>query len=178
MYKLQDFSLDLICENVDVNYSVCNVISSFKHSFLLNKVKPVINLNVDSSTVITDKKWNEFMIGQLISNAVKYTTLSSGEKKVIIDIDKHEDGLLLTIKDTGIGIPPEDMSRIFDAYFTGTNGRKLSSSTGIGLFMVKEICNNLDCKINVSSEIKKGTSVSILYKRRSKYGDTNMQRTE
>lgn len=178
MFKLQDFSLDFIPEDVDLSESVRKVISSFKHSFLLSSVKPIINMNVDSSTVITDRKWNEFMIGQLISNAVKYTSLSHGEKKVLIDINNHENGLLLTIEDTGIGIPPEDIPRIYDAYFTGTNGRRIPSSTGIGLFMVKKICNKLDFDITSSSELEKGTSISILYKRRSKYGDTNIQRTE
>ncbi|WBW96872.1 sensor histidine kinase [Oceanirhabdus sp. W0125-5] len=178
MFKLQDFSLDFIPEDVDLNESVLKVISSFKHSFLLSGVKPIINMNGTSPNVITDKKWNEFIISQLISNAVKYTSLSSGEKKVIIDITNHEKGLLLIIKDTGIGIPPEDIPRIYDAYFTGTNGRRIPSSTGIGLFMVKKICDKLDFKITLDSELKKGTQISILYKRRSKYGDTNSQRTE
>ena len=71
---------------------------------------------------------------------------------------------MLDIIDEGIGIPNKDIKRIFDPFFTGKNGRKYGESTGMGLYISKEVCNNLGHNIEVTSEINKGTQVSIIFK--------------
>lgn len=104
--------------------------------------------------VVTDDKWLSFVIEQIISNALKYT--SSGS----ITISHTQDNELL-IADTGIGIDSADLPRVFDKGFTGFNGRYEKTSTGIGLFLVKRIMAKLGHKLRIESEVGVGTRVYI-----------------
>ncbi|MNJ62145.1 Sensor histidine kinase GraS [compost metagenome] len=70
---------------------------------------------------------------------------------------------ILEIEDEGIGIPDSDLPRVFDAYFTGENGRKFQESTGMGMYLVKEICHKLGHEIELESVEGKGTAVRILF---------------
>ena len=91
---------------------------------------------------------------QLINNAVKYT--NSGTIKIVCSEGQ------LKIQDSGIGILPEDLPRLFDHGFTGFNGRANEKSSGLGLYLTKLILDKLDFQIKVSSEIDKGTEIYIL----------------
>ncbi|WP_438823672.1 ATP-binding protein [Bacillus pseudomycoides] len=97
---------------------------------------------------------------QVINNAIKYS-FSGG--KVCFYAKESENEVTLYIQDSGVGIKKEELSRVFDAFFTGSNGRKEEKSTGIGLYMCKCICDNLNDKIEITSEVSKGTTVSITY---------------
>lgn len=101
-------------------------------------------LNVD---VLTDERWLSFVIGQVISNSLKYTKRGGIE----IRLEKPGEPVLL-IRDTGIGIAPEDLPRIFDCGFTGNNGRSEKKATGIGLYLCKRVCQKLGCEISASSD--------------------------
>ena len=104
--------------------------------------------------VLTDKKWLTFMIEQILSNAIKYTD----EGSITIRV---EEGPVLYIKDTGIGIAKEDLPRIFEKGFTGYNGRADKKSTGIGLYLVKRSVDLLGTPVNVQSTPGQGTVFSI-----------------
>ena len=106
--------------------------------------------------ILTDEKWFAFVLEQILSNALKYT--HSGEIKIYM-----RDAVTLCIQDTGIGIAPEDLPRIFDKGYTGYNGRLDKSATGLGLYLTKRICDNLRHPIYVSSVVGAGggTVVSI-----------------
>ena len=108
----------------------------------------------DNVTVVTDEKWLLFILEQLLSNAVKYT--EKGGIAISVTRDKK-----LIIADTGIGIAEEDLPRIFEKGFTGYNGRSDKKSTGLGLYLCKLTADKLSHKIEVSSEIGKGTVFSI-----------------
>lgn len=105
--------------------------------------------------VVTDEKWLVFVVGQILSNAIKYT--SSGD--IFIDM---ENGCLI-VRDTGMGILPEDLPRVFDKGYTGYNGRSDKKASGIGLYLVKKILNKLGHKIMIESEAGKGTKVKLLF---------------
>lgn len=105
--------------------------------------------------VATDEKWMVFVVEQLLSNAIKYTT--SGEIKIYM-----EKGCLV-VEDSGIGILPEDLPRIFDKGYTGYNGRSDKKASGIGLYLVKEILGRLGHKIYAESESGKGTRMKVLF---------------
>jgi signal transduction histidine kinase len=104
---------------------------------------------------VTDEKWMTFVLEQILSNAIKYT--SSGDISI-----RMENGCLV-IEDTGIGILPEDLPRIFDKGYTGYNGRSDKKASGIGLYLVKKILNKLGHKILIESEPGKGTKVKLLF---------------
>ena len=105
-------------------------------------------------TVLTDEKWLTFVIEQIVSNAVKYTT--EGSVRIYMD----EPGILC-IKDTGIGISAEDLPRIFENGYTGFNGREDKRASGIGLYLCKRIMDNLGHTISAESQPGKGTTITM-----------------
>ena len=109
--------------------------------------------------VVTDEKWLRFVVEQVLSNALKYTP--EGGR---IAITWQEDGLCIT--DTGIGIAPEDLPRVFEMGYTGTNGRIDRHASGIGLYLCRRICQNLGHTITARSAMGQGTTVYIGLKRR------------
>ena len=106
-----------------------------------------------SGEVLTDEKWLVFVLEQLLSNALKYT------KKGTIRI--YGGNGFLYIEDTGIGIAPEDLPRIFEKGYTGYNGRRDKKSTGIGLYLCQEILKRLAHGITITSTLGEGTKVTL-----------------
>ena len=104
--------------------------------------------------VLTDEKWLSFVIEQLLSNALKYTM--EGGIRIYMEPEQT-----LVIEDTGIGIDPADLPRIWERGFTGDNGRTDKSATGIGLYLCREICRKLSHMITIESEPGVGTKVCI-----------------
>ncbi len=107
-------------------------------------------------TVLTDEKWLAFVIGQVLSNALKYTK----EGTISIYLEDRK-GKILVIEDTGIGISSEDLPRVFEQGFTGYTGRMEKKATGIGLYLSKKILDKLSHTIRIESEAGKGTKVKI-----------------
>ena len=112
-----------------------------------------IDFKPTKACIVTDEKWFIFVLEQIISNALKYI------KKGQIFIYMKEKSLV--IKDTGIGIPAEDLPRIFEKGFTGYNGRENKKSTGIGLYLCKNIMDKLQWNITVDSEVGSGTKIYL-----------------
>ncbi len=121
--------------------------------FIKNKIK--INADFKEMVVISDSKWLEFIISQLISNSLKYT--KSGEINIL-----SGDGCIF-IKDSGIGIEKSDLPRIFEPGFTGYNGRIYTKSTGMGLSLVKSVADSLNIKLEVDSSVGEGTTVKLIF---------------
>ena len=101
-----------------------------------------------------DEKWFSFVLDQVLSNALKYT--QSGSITI-----RMEEPATLCICDTGIGIAPEDLPRIFEKGYTGYNGRTDRKASGLGLWLCKRICNNLGYGISASSQVDAGTVIRI-----------------
>ena len=122
-----------------------------------------INIHDLDNVVSTDSKWIVFILGQIIQNSVKYRN-----KKSLLNIEvyseRKKDNTVLYIKDNGIGIKKEEISRVFDKGFTGTNGRLAGKkSTGIGLYLCRNLCEKLGVSINVKSTDGEGTVVSLVF---------------
>lgn len=116
--------------------------------------------NLDA-VVCSDGKWVEFILGQLISNSLKYRASSP---KLIFSQEVKRDGVVLSLLDNGPGIPPEDLPRVFDKGFTGANGRKLSTrSTGLGLYLCKKLCARLGLGLSLSCPPGGGTLASLTF---------------
>ncbi|WP_231495246.1 sensor histidine kinase [Oceanobacillus picturae] len=159
--RLQKFDRDFHVQRVYLKETVKDVIKEFKSSFIRNQVFPVLNID-ESIEITTDKKWFRFVISQILSNAIKY---SKEESDKIHFISATTFGkITLKVSDTGHGIPSQDLSRVFDPFFTGLNGRNHRESTGMGLYLSKEICDALDHDLSVTSEIDQGTTVVITFR--------------
>lgn len=152
--RCDGISSDLELSYYNLGAIVNDAVKKYRKQFLRRKISvEVEQMNIE---VLTDKKWLSFVVEQLISNSLKYTS----QGKISIYMDK-KDKKTLVIEDTGIGIRSEDLPRIFERGFTGYNGREDKKSTGIGLYLCKKILRRLSHEIVVESEIDKGTIVKI-----------------
>lgn len=158
--RLDDFSRDYVTNSFNLRDIVKGAVNSKKREFIYNKVFPKVSID-DNISVYTDKKWCTYLLEQLISNSIKY---SSGSREISIWAEEIEGEVNLYIRDYGIGILEEDLERIFEPFFTGENGRQDRSSTGIGLYMVKLISKKLGHRVNVESNIGEGTIVKLIFK--------------
>lgn len=116
--------------------------------------------NIDEF-VYSDPKWIEFIINQIINNAIKYVEGNRGKLEVYCE--KKNNSIDLLIRDFGIGISSRDINRVMDKGFTGENGRKYGNSTGIGLYLSKKLCDKLGLNLEVKSELGKWTLVIIKF---------------
>ncbi|WP_432405639.1 sensor histidine kinase [Wukongibacter sp. M2B1] len=159
--RLDDFSKDYAINEVNVYDMVSNIINSKKRDFIYHGIFPKMDLDRNLS-VYTDLKWCRYMIEQIIGNSIKYSSKNSN-KFVRITAKNNQDTISLIIADKGIGIDKEDISRVFEPFFTGNNGRRDNHSTGIGLYMVKKISENLKHPVEIKSQKNIGTSVIITF---------------
>ena len=118
--------------------------------------------------VYADAKWCQFIINQIIANSVKYRSESDSEIKFFAE--EKKDSIILHIHDNGIGIKKEEVAKVFDKGFTGSNGRIGKKSTGIGLYLCKKLCDKLGFGIELESEENVGTEVRIVFPRDSYFG--------
>lgn len=162
--RLQDFNVDFRIEKVSPLQIAREIINENRREYVAREVYPKIinNENIDLY-VESDYKWLRFVLDQILTNALKYTAVKDGEKQITLHIKRSKGGFFLEIADTGIGIPKEDINRIFEPFYTGLNGRKYHKSTGIGLYLVNVICMNLSHEIEVESEENVGTKVRIFF---------------
>ena len=160
MARLGSFEHDFTVETVFLYAIVSEVVNEQKRYFIRKKVYPEVNVDT-KMTVKSDRKWLRFIVEQLLVNAIKYTEEES--KKVIVSAYKNEKGKVLEIKDQGIGIPQKDIRRVFEPFYTGENGRKFGESTGMGLYLVNEVCSKLHHQIELESKQGEGTIVRIVF---------------
>lgn len=127
--------------------------------YLLRKNHVVVEVEDAGESACIDDKWVRFILNQMISNAVKYR---SQQPVLRFYTAQQKNHVILSVEDNGIGIPESDLSRIFEKGFTGQNGRAVHSSTGIGLYLCKRLCDKLGIGLNVCSS-EKGTTVSLIF---------------
>lgn len=153
--KMANHNTDMDISLVNLDDIIRPLIKKYAILFISNNIKlEYEKLNVK---VITDSKWCMVVIEQLLSNAIKYT------KNGIVSISFNEKENYLEIKDNGIGIKDSDLPKIFDKGYSGFNGRQNQKSTGIGLFLVKQILDKLGQKVKLESKLDEGTSVKVYF---------------
>lgn len=161
MARLRSIERDFQIKKISLINLVKNVNNENKRLFIRNNIFPQIKEMTENITVESDEKWLFFILTQLIHNAVKY---SQGKAQHInITLDVRDKRAILEIEDEGVGIPKEDIRRIFDAFYTGENGRRFRESTGVGLFLVKEVIDYLGHEIEVDSTVGKGSTFLIIF---------------
>lgn len=160
--RLDSFERDFIVEKVPLYNLVIGKVNEEKQIFIKSRIRPKVEID-ESIEVYSDAKWLKFILEQLIVNGVKYS--NEHGKELIIRAKNKGNTINLSVIDKGVGIPKKDMRRVFDPFFTGENGRKFGESTGMGLYIVKKICDNLNHSIYIDSKVGDGTAISIVFKR-------------
>lgn len=122
-----------------------------------------IDIPVDDMAIYTDEKWLIFILCQLIENAIKYR--NPKDPRIVITFEQADKFNVIRVIDHGSGIAKQDISRIFDKGFTGENGRYVDMhATGIGLYLVKRLCDQMQITINVESQLQKGSSFQLFFR--------------
>lgn len=147
-------SNDLVLKRQSLDDIIRQAVKKYAPLFIRKKLTLVYT--PVNCQVLTDEKWLEFVLEQILSNAIKYTKRGS----VAIYMDEQAEKTLV-IADTGIGIAAEDLPRVFEKGYTGCNGRYDKGSTGIGLYLCRRALNRLSHTIRVESELGQGTRVYI-----------------
>ena len=160
--RLGSETSDYVISSIDLDEVVRENIKKYATLFINKRIK--LNYVSHETYVISDKKWLGFAFEQLLSNAIKYTK-SGGE--ISINISESE----LIIEDSGIGIYEEDLPRIFEQSFTGLNGRYEKKSSGLGLYLCKKTLDKLQHKIEITSEVNKGTKVIVSFPKKDMFRD-------
>lgn len=172
--RTEDMSSDLKLSRCSLDRIIRDQIHKYAGIFVSKKL--TLTYESISQDVLTDEKWLGFVIGQILSNALKYTRTGGIriylEKKLSLDTDdvsisiRNDDcnkveKLTLVIEDTGIGIRAEDIPRIFEKGYTGVNGRDDNRATGIGLYLSNKIMRKLGHHLYITSTEGKGTKVFL-----------------
>lgn len=157
--RLDSDSSDYVLREYDLDSIVRQAVRKYAQLFILKKLP--LTFQESGLKVMTDEKWLAFVIEQLLSNALKYTPAGGR-------ISVYAEGMTLVIADTGIGIKPEDLPRIFEKGFTGFNGREDKKSTGIGLYLCSRVCAKLGHGLTIDSEPGKGTKARLDLTRRAR----------
>lgn len=152
--------------NKDYSVKKCNIKDIINETVKRNKqtlINKKIKITVKNAEqiVYTDPKWCHFILNQIIGNSIKYKKKTDSE--IYFEVEEKKNGVVLHIRDNGIGIKKGEVGRVFEKGFTGTNGRIGKKSTGIGLYLCKKLCDKLGLKIELESEENVGTDVRIVF---------------
>lgn len=131
-----------------------------KHSKQLISCKAHISLHDLNYTVYSDIKWLDFIMGQLISNSIKYR---KNPFSLVFSASENDTQVLMSVKDNGIGIPEHNLNRVFEKGFTGQNGRQFAASTGIGLYLCKKLCDKMHIGIQLTSKQNEGVTATLIF---------------
>lgn len=150
---------DYLIKELNLQSAVSKVIRKHSKTFIYQKIK--VELHDVDHMIYSDSKWLDFILNQIISNALKYMPKDTGILHVWAE-DK-EDMIKLYIQDNGCGIEPSEIGRIFDKGFTGTNGRNHEKATGMGLYLCKTLCDKLYLGIEAESVLDQGTTIILSF---------------
>lgn len=156
--RLDSEKTDFLAEQINVDSMLKTVIK--KQSLIFIEKKIALDYKKTDLKILSDKKWLEFVLEQILSNALKYSDING---KISIYTEENS----IYIKDEGIGISSDNLPRIFDKGYTGFNGRKNKKSSGLGLYLTKKVLDKLGQQIEIESELNKGTTVKITIEDRS-----------
>ncbi len=150
--RLESDSTDYTFKRYDLDDMLKQAVKKYSSQFIRKKIR--LDYEPLNVSVLTDEKWLLFVLEQVLSNALKYTPEGGS---IALTLEKP---CTLCISDTGIGVAPEDLPRIFEKGFTGCNGRYDKKASGIGLYLCRRICGSLGHTIEAFSD-GKGTTIKI-----------------
>lgn len=146
---------DYLIQETDLEGVVYEMLEKNRLLMIQNRVRAEVNVK---EHVYTDRKWIGFILNQMLLNSVKY---KSSQPVFYIYTERKKDGVLLALEDNGAGILSEELSRIFEKGFTGSNGRDYGRSTGMGLYLCRKLCDKLGIGLWAESEYGRGTRMFL-----------------
>jgi len=149
---------DYMIRETDLGQTAAEILQRNKRYLIQKGIQAEVNC---PDIAYTDGKWIGFILNQLLLNSAKYSKEQGAHIRIFTE--HTENGVRLTVKDNGIGIKPEEIERIFEKGFTGSNGRKTERSTGMGLYLCSKLCRKLGISIMAESEEGKGTSMILTF---------------
>lgn len=164
--RSENIEKDFLIKYTKLDKVISKVALKNKNELLENKID--FNVLVNDIEVLTDSKWLEFILNQIINNSIKYKK-DSTNSYIKITANKNNNKVTLSIYDNGIGISEKDIKKVFNKTFTGENGRLKSKSTGMGLYIAKKLCNKLGHKISITSKKNNYTEVIIEFENNDFY---------
>lgn len=162
--KINDFSKDYLISEIGLERLIKEAVKKQAKTFISKKI--TIEIKDTELNVTTDKKWISFIMDQVLSNALKYTP-SGGKVKIYGLLEDKAQKLI--IEDSGIGIKTEELNRVFDKGFTGSNGRENYKSTGMGLYLSKNLARKLGHDMNIESKYGEYTKIVIVFPKLLEY---------
>lgn len=154
--KLNLHEKDMDISAVDVDNLLNMLIKKYSLLFINSHIS--LDFRKNGLKCITDSKWLSVLLEQILSNAIKY----SENSQIILDSFKENNSVVILIEDHGIGIPEEDINRIFDKGYSGFNGRLKQKSSGLGLYLAKSIADKLDIRLKVDSTVDQGSKFYVI----------------
>lgn len=155
--RLGNATKDLMLRQVALDGVIRGVIRDFAPLLIRRRI--ALRYEGTKEKALSDSKWLRFLLGQIMSNAVKYTSAGS----VTVEVAP---GPIVTVTDTGIGIAPEDVPRVFEKGYTGCNGRSGQKATGLGLFLTRQAADMLGHRVSLVSKVGEGTTVTVDLRRK------------
>ncbi|MEY8324238.1 sensor histidine kinase [Lachnospiraceae bacterium 54-11] len=153
--RMENVYKDFLIQKTDLQKTAEEVLAKNRLLLIRHQVRAEVHCG---DMVYTDGKWISFILNQMIGNSVKYRSESP---VFLIYTEREKDGVRLTIEDNGVGILPEELSRIFEKGFTGSNGRSHKQATGMGLYLCKRLCERLEIGLSAQSQPGRGTKMTL-----------------
>ena len=153
--RMENVYKDFLIQKTDLQKTAEEVLAKNRLLLIRHQVRAEVCCE---DMVYTDGKWISFILNQMIGNSVKYRSESP---VFLIYTEREKDGVRLTIEDNGVGILPEELSRIFEKGFTGSNGRSHKQATGMGLYLCKRLCERLEIGLSAQSQPGRGTKMTL-----------------
>ncbi|WP_245575915.1 sensor histidine kinase [Alicyclobacillus contaminans] len=167
--RLRAFEFDAHMEQLDVVAVLRQVIRAHKNNWIRRRIYPKLVSDQPVVHASTDGKWFAFLAEQIMRNALQYGYRldEAGERQAatfVVEVRVGQEGVCVAFTDEGIGIPPQDLPRVFQPFYTGANGRTHSRATGMGLYLVRMVADKLGHTVQIQSALGQGTTVTLLLK--------------
>lgn len=153
-YFFKELSLQQCCEEIIEEYKV-----------ILQEKGIEVMLDMDEHKVVSDKRGLQFIIRQIISNAVKYIDCEEAKPKIVITAEENAENIKLNIRDNGIGVKSYDLPFIFEKGFTGEIGQQRKNSTGMGLYLAKQVSKGLKIELDTNEKYTNGFEIILIFPR-------------
>lgn len=152
---------DYFFKEISLKESCIEVIEEYK--VILHEQDIDIMLDHKDYNVLSDKKGIQFIIRQIISNAIKYKNIEVSNPQIVIYLEENEKNISLTMRDNGIGVKAYDLPFIFEKGFTGEIGEQRKNSTGMGLYLSKQVAESLKIKLETTEGYDDGFEISLIF---------------
>lgn len=159
--RLKSSHNDCFFKEISLKESCIEVIEEYK--VILQEQNIDVIFDIDDYSVVSDKRGIQFIIRQIISNAVKYKNIEASKPYIVITSDENEKNISLTIRDNGIGVKAYDLPFIFEKGFTGEIGEQRRNSTGMGLYLAKQVAESMKIILEVSEKYTGGFEISLIF---------------